>query len=127
MFKDGSLVPPPRLVRYFTVVLAVVTLVNLRGDHSPHDVAVAAFFCLMALGNTVGEKFLYGDHLTAHPILDGLMGAVMMTLSCFILLSFVLGTWISLLIAVPIGVAAGGFGSHRKHRASEQSVDEAHH
>ncbi|GAB3814603.1 hypothetical protein [Kribbella italica] len=120
-FKDGSLVPPPRLVRYFTVVIAVVMLVQLRDDHTPQAIAFAAFFCLLALGNTVGEKFLYGDRSQDHPVLDGLLGAVLMTLSCFILLSFVLGSWTSLLIAVPIGIAAGGFGEQR--RRARTAVD----
>ncbi len=115
--EDGSLVPPPRLVRYFTVVAAVAMLVNLRHDHGARDIAVAVLFCLMALGNTVGVKFLYSDRFTvwsqAHPVLDGLVGAVLMTLCSFFLLTFVLGTWTSLLIAVPIGIAAGVFGEQR--------------
>lgn len=120
MYKDGSLEPPPRLMRYFTVVIAVVTLVNLRDHHAPHEIAFAAFFCLLALGNTVGAKALYDGRVDrwarAHPVVNSVLIVVLMVTCWFCLLSMFLGERIGVLVGFPVGLAYSAFVIHRERR-----------
>lgn len=120
MLKDGSLEPPPRLVRYFAVVFAVVTLVNLRNDHAPHEIAFAAFFCLMALGATVGAKALADGRMDrwarAHPVLNGAAIVVLMVNCFFVLVAMAFGDRIGVLVGCPIGVVFSAYAVHREQR-----------
>ncbi|GAB2562996.1 hypothetical protein [Kribbella endophytica] len=129
MFKDGSLTPPPLLVRYATVVFAVVTLVNLRDDHAPHEIAFAAFLCLAALGVTVGAKAMADGGADrwarAHPVLNGAAIVVLMVNCFFVLVAMAFGDRIGVLVGCPIGVVFSVYAVHREQRRLQAPAQEA--
>ena len=128
MFKDGSLVPPPRLVRYATVVFAVATLVNLRNDHSADEIVFAAVFCLAALVNTVGAKAMADGRADrwsrAHPVLNGAIMVVLAVALGFVLLSEFFGERIGVLVGFPIGLAFSVYVLHRERRRLQDPEQE---
>ncbi|MEV6287098.1 hypothetical protein [Kribbella sp. NPDC051770] len=130
MLEDGSLEPPPRLVRFGSVGLAVVTLVNLPDDHAPHEIAFAAFICLMALGATVGAKPLADGRVDrwarAHPVLYGAIVAALLVTCCFALVSEFGGERIGLLVGVPSGVLLAVIGIVRERSRHARAADTHH-
>ncbi|GAA1536936.1 hypothetical protein GCM10009741_44410 [Kribbella lupini] len=132
MLKDGSLDPPPRLVRYATVVFAAVTLVNLRNDHSADEIVFAAFFCLAAVLNIVGAKAMADGRAErwsrAHPVLNGGILVVLAVAAWFVLLSEFFGERIGVLAGFPIGLAFAAFLIYRElNRTADQPADDAQH
>lgn len=129
MFKDGSLEPPPRLVRYGTVAFAVATLVSLPDDHAPHEIAFAAFLCLMVLGVTVGAKPLADGRVDAwaraHPVLNSAFMVVVMANFGFVLAAMPLGDRMGALIGCPIGLALSVPLIYRDRRRLQAPPQEA--
>jgi hypothetical protein len=108
MFKDGSLVPPPWAVRSFFVAFTVLMLVRLRSEHDAGAIATAAFFTVIAVGNTFGARALNDGRVEAwsksHPVLNAAAVFLLFSVGCFGVMTDFLSERTSLLIALAVGV-----------------------